>query len=186
MFFFFSSRRRHTRCSRDWSSDVCSSDLGLVQRQGVHARLASEPRASVYFSRARTALSCFAVPANCQVGSEVALDVVQGIQNDHARGNGHTVIGGLPAGSFTAKNAQGGFPHGRASCFARSIATSQRNGTSDPATFHLMNLVEPISGARAFMTRECGIRTVKSIKDFSSSHADMVQKFLSRGFARRA
>src|SRR3990172_6375389 len=25
---FFSSRRRHTRCSRDWSSDVCSSDLG--------------------------------------------------------------------------------------------------------------------------------------------------------------
>src|SRR5690606_39737690 len=26
-FFFFSSRRRHTRFSRDWSSDVCSSDL---------------------------------------------------------------------------------------------------------------------------------------------------------------
>src|SRR2546429_3676928 len=24
---FFSSRRRHSRCSRDWSSDVCSSDL---------------------------------------------------------------------------------------------------------------------------------------------------------------
>src|SRR5256884_1495596 len=32
-FFFFSSRRRHTRCSRDWSSDVCSSDLDL--RGGV-------------------------------------------------------------------------------------------------------------------------------------------------------
>src|SRR5690606_39875387 len=27
--FFFSSRRRHTRFSRDWSSDVCSSDLCL-------------------------------------------------------------------------------------------------------------------------------------------------------------
>src|SRR5438067_13288122 len=26
-FFFFSSRRRHTRSKRDWSSDVCSSDL---------------------------------------------------------------------------------------------------------------------------------------------------------------
>src|SRR5947209_8803765 len=26
--FFFSSRRRHTRYWRDWSSDVCSSDLG--------------------------------------------------------------------------------------------------------------------------------------------------------------
>src|SRR6266542_6256762 len=30
VFFFFSSRRRHTRCYRDWSSDVCSSDLGLA------------------------------------------------------------------------------------------------------------------------------------------------------------
>src|SRR6266513_6415255 len=28
LFFFFSSRRRHTRSKRDWSSDVCSSDLG--------------------------------------------------------------------------------------------------------------------------------------------------------------
>src|SRR2546426_3013625 len=27
MFFFFSSRRRHTRLQGDWSSDVCSSDL---------------------------------------------------------------------------------------------------------------------------------------------------------------
>src|SRR6266542_3676793 len=27
LIFFFSSRRRHTRCYRDWSSDVCSSDL---------------------------------------------------------------------------------------------------------------------------------------------------------------
>src|SRR5687768_15039510 len=29
--FFFSSRRRHTSCSRDWSSDVCSSDLPDVK-----------------------------------------------------------------------------------------------------------------------------------------------------------
>src|SRR2546429_6755803 len=32
--FFFSSRRRHTRCSRDWSSDVCSSDLGSESNSG--------------------------------------------------------------------------------------------------------------------------------------------------------
>src|SRR5204863_3974147 len=30
-FFFFSSRRRHTISLRDWSSDVCSSDLGARQ-----------------------------------------------------------------------------------------------------------------------------------------------------------
>src|SRR5699024_7692942 len=29
-FFFFSSRRRHTRSKRDWSSDVCSSDLAVL------------------------------------------------------------------------------------------------------------------------------------------------------------
>src|SRR5206468_4911795 len=32
MFFFFSSRRRHTRSDRDWSSDVCSSDLDATGR----------------------------------------------------------------------------------------------------------------------------------------------------------
>src|SRR5215212_5091417 len=30
VFLFFSSRRRHTRCLSDWSSDVCSSDLGWM------------------------------------------------------------------------------------------------------------------------------------------------------------
>src|SRR3989449_5166651 len=35
-FFFFSSRRRHTRCSRDWSSDVCSSDLFAQLRDSSH------------------------------------------------------------------------------------------------------------------------------------------------------
>src|SRR5690606_41184201 len=38
-FFFFSSRRRHTRFSRDWSSDVCSSDLVIcpyeLDRKGL-------------------------------------------------------------------------------------------------------------------------------------------------------
>src|SRR5690606_40383237 len=52
-FFFFSSRRRHTRFSRDWSSDVCSSDLGEALRQrgdrlasvrpGVEVEVTREP-----------------------------------------------------------------------------------------------------------------------------------------------
>src|SRR5256885_4903252 len=37
LFFFFSSRRRHTRLQGDWSSDVCSSDLVMQQkRPGIH------------------------------------------------------------------------------------------------------------------------------------------------------
>src|SRR5207253_6707884 len=37
-FFFLSSRRRHTRWPRDWSSDVCSSDLAVDALAGAHAR----------------------------------------------------------------------------------------------------------------------------------------------------
>src|SRR3989442_4148092 len=42
-FFFFTSRRRHTRCGRDWSSDVCSSDL-MPRADGLSAveRIMSE------------------------------------------------------------------------------------------------------------------------------------------------
>src|SRR2546422_759424 len=48
--FFFSSRRRHTGCSRDWSSDVCSSDLSVYGRsklEGEGAVRAANPRALV-------------------------------------------------------------------------------------------------------------------------------------------
>src|SRR5690606_40344890 len=43
LFFFFSSRRRHTRFSRDWSSDVCSSDLHPRRRP----RLGLGPSAAI-------------------------------------------------------------------------------------------------------------------------------------------
>src|SRR5690606_27925352 len=43
-FFFFSSRRRHTRFSRDWSSDVCSSDLITRDRDRNVALFRHAPR----------------------------------------------------------------------------------------------------------------------------------------------
>src|SRR2546421_8995092 len=49
LFFFFSSRRRHTISDRDWSSDVCSSDL-----TGLHSTgLASAVRTELYALRHR-------------------------------------------------------------------------------------------------------------------------------------
>src|SRR2546430_14134193 len=44
-FFFFSSRRRHTRFDCDWSSDVCSSDLGRSWPVTSPPRPPSAPRA---------------------------------------------------------------------------------------------------------------------------------------------
>src|SRR5207245_5037044 len=48
--FFFSSRRRHTRCYRDWSSDVCSSDLPSPFTALVGEAIASLPRMTLLIS----------------------------------------------------------------------------------------------------------------------------------------
>src|SRR2546429_6769096 len=47
LFFFFSSRRRHTRCSRDWSSDVCSSDLVQIRDVSCLGRCERAPAISI-------------------------------------------------------------------------------------------------------------------------------------------
>src|SRR5690606_41143003 len=48
LFFFFPSRRRHTRFSRDWSSDVCSSDLCHRRRdRGADGTLAAVRAAAI-------------------------------------------------------------------------------------------------------------------------------------------
>src|SRR5207249_5715431 len=50
--FFFSSRRRHTRSKRDWSSDVCSSDLLLAEEMLARSILfldQSEARGPFYY-----------------------------------------------------------------------------------------------------------------------------------------
>src|SRR5690606_40113169 len=61
--FFFSSRRRHTRFSRDWSSDVCSSDLAHPTRCSFKPR---PPRVTVYTRHQKRellarSLSCFQI-----------------------------------------------------------------------------------------------------------------------------
>src|SRR2546422_5192067 len=54
-FFFFSSRRRHTRCSRDWSSDVCSSDLAHLRASDLDCRLGTPGLAQAAMADPRTA-----------------------------------------------------------------------------------------------------------------------------------
>src|SRR5437899_982927 len=48
IFFFFSSRRRHTRCLSDWSSDVCSSDLDAARREGKDVQAAATEVAAAW------------------------------------------------------------------------------------------------------------------------------------------
>src|SRR5690606_5564691 len=60
---FFSSRRRHTRFSRDWSSDVCSSDLTSAPMGDLFLTLAQAPEG----------LTCFLVPRVLDDGSRNTL-----------------------------------------------------------------------------------------------------------------
>src|SRR6266480_6015728 len=65
MLFFFSSRRRHTRLTCDWSSDVCSSDLaavrGIAKRQHVTAMRVNPGGAAVQDPKHPTSIH-FAYP----------------------------------------------------------------------------------------------------------------------------
>src|SRR6266542_1572329 len=72
-FFFFSSRRRHTICYRDWSSDVCSSDLFQRDKSLDKAHLltleiykvtATFPREEVYGLTSQLRRSSASIPAN--------------------------------------------------------------------------------------------------------------------------
>src|SRR5215203_2935779 len=64
LFFFFSSRRRHTRYWRDWSSDVCSSDLPVLMLRSVlevldRERVSIRPKHAAAFSAGRRAWRAF-------------------------------------------------------------------------------------------------------------------------------
>src|SRR5699024_11937997 len=62
--FFFSSRRRHTRSKRDWSSDVCSSDLRVLMvvsmcRRDELFEGSTQPRHTVYAAEGVTVFSFY-------------------------------------------------------------------------------------------------------------------------------
>src|SRR5438874_9558769 len=98
VFFFFSSRRRHTRSLRDWSSDVCSSDL---ERGEVVSKIAYADwtRAGEY-SRALTQHAIRLVQRNLTPGGDkngadinMALDALE-MAFTHTHINAYVIVGG--------------------------------------------------------------------------------------------
>src|SRR6266480_5407475 len=82
-FFFFSSRRRHTRLTCDWSSDVCSSDL-----ESFNGRLRDELLNETLFTsiaHARQMLASF--------------------QDDYNTVRPHSGLGNLPPAAYAKLNA---------------------------------------------------------------------------------
>src|SRR5207247_9814873 len=64
----------------------------LIKRQRIQASLAGEPRPAVDFRRARAALAGLAVPTHRETGRVMRLEVVQGVEHDHARSNRALVL----------------------------------------------------------------------------------------------
>src|SRR5947209_19960886 len=94
--FFFSSRRRHTRYWRDWSSDVCSSDLEDFRREGR----SEAHRAIEWWASLVTSLRPSLRSEERRVGKECSL---RGWTDHPETNNSRTrswTTGDLPATSF--------------------------------------------------------------------------------------
>src|SRR5207245_3809658 len=92
--FFFSSRRRHTRCYRDWSSDVCSSDLFRARTLRVREHMEVRERKRFDESKRRgVILFCLAGEACDCVGADGGMGEVLANEFNTAR----VVLGTIPA-----------------------------------------------------------------------------------------
>src|SRR5437868_8463560 len=82
--FFFSSRRRHTRSKRDWSSDVCSSDLLSSKRPASSPRDKGKGRKIFHKLRYRIDLTTQPAPPvrseERRVGKSVGLGGGRGVK----------------------------------------------------------------------------------------------------------
>src|SRR3989442_5498890 len=110
--FFFSSRRRHTRCGRDWSSDVCSSDLNpvaaITPAVRVTARDAQGNTATGFTGTVTVALD--ANPGSGTLSGTTAVAAVAGLAtfanlSIDKVGSGYTLTAATTVGGVTASTS---------------------------------------------------------------------------------
>src|SRR3712207_6713009 len=137
LFFFFSSRRRHTRYWRDWSSDVCSSDLKakdvavyirpMVLWSVVRSRFdRREPFATGATAPGRAAMGC---------GARAVIGCSQGPTRSSAQER--RFHGGPDMQVREADGSSGGQPVERAAADQAVTSTATPSGASSSATSQL-------------------------------------------------
>src|SRR5436305_11630093 len=110
VFFFFSSRRRHTRCGRDWSSDVCSSDLAVPSVRAAAVATMSDflfhmlnRKSLIVATAAALTLGTAALPSQAHANDNGLLGAVVGAGIGAAIGhNVHGHNGALVGGAIGA------------------------------------------------------------------------------------
>src|SRR5256886_8809845 len=75
--FFFSSRRRHTRFDCDWSSDVCSSDLGLRQVVELNGTLNVSSLATVLLTNTFQGLDLSSAEGTLRGSAETVMEHIR-------------------------------------------------------------------------------------------------------------
>src|SRR3712207_1578695 len=144
--WFFSSRRRHTRYWRDWSSDVCSSDLALASLVGGFA----ESETTLIAARAVQGLGAALV-------SPAALSIVTTMFREGAERNKALAVWGAVAGSGGAAGVLAGgvlteylgwewvlwvnVPIGLAAAFAAPVLLAESTSESETRTFDVAGAV---------------------------------------------
>src|SRR6267143_4073040 len=123
LFFFFSSRRRHTRWNCDWSSDVCSSDLRNTFATEKAGSLISESPNSVHPVKGITSID------------GVALLNVEGARMIGVPGTAQRLFGALREdGISVILISQGSSEH--SICFAIPQAEAERTAGTVRRAFH--------------------------------------------------
>src|SRR6266403_3474778 len=96
-FFFFSSRRRHTRSLRDWSSDVCSSDLVALTGNPGQANYAAAKAGMIGMSKSIAAeVAGRGITVNCVAPGAI----VTAMTNKLTAEQQARLLGAIPAGRF--------------------------------------------------------------------------------------
>src|SRR2546428_14000484 len=94
LYFFFSSRRRHTRSDRDWSSDVCSSDLRAGSTCRAHPLAAGLRPGGAH----GTYFQPFVIDRAARLGTATALEILSPAPRRLEVGRDFAPHGGSPRG----------------------------------------------------------------------------------------
>src|SRR6266849_5263782 len=98
--FLFSSRRRHTRSTRDWSSDVCSSELRAWMAEGFSRLGLLVNRSSAVWAIAAAVMASSANAKNTRLIVPVPFDTPRHLARAPRRGNPRTWRMSLPENRY--------------------------------------------------------------------------------------
>src|SRR5690606_31668791 len=192
--FFFSSRRRHTRFSRDWSSDVCSSDLIIEKGKDALETPVDPKTIKPVMPKEEPAPPVEdgkAAPVLLPLGAQVTIfETDRSVYTNPADGS-YTMTHG--AGTFTAKAEAYGYQSKAQSVTIHADETTNANFTLEEmpqatisGTVTDQSTGEPIAGATLLLVEDANISPVQTDAAghfaITAYEGDYTLKVVARGY----